>query len=193
MGRRTKMNEDALTPTRWDRKPIPSARWGKDHWSTFMYLETRAVDHRGSIDLRHMRTAPGGLRRQPVPGDYPTKLNDGELYGHDDWDCAEDLEHEGLVENVGTGLNPLYRLTDRGWIVANLIRRHRAEGLPVAEFRLPETAVADRDHGGLTATTLPSDALVDAERRLFEELRRHNEKRDQIIEEIERLKKEIDP
>ena len=30
--------------------------FGKDHWSLFAYIETRCVDHKGVLDLAHMRT-----------------------------------------------------------------------------------------------------------------------------------------
>lgn len=36
-------------------RPVPVEMWGKDHWSTFGYIETRCVDHDGVPDREHMR------------------------------------------------------------------------------------------------------------------------------------------
>jgi hypothetical protein len=93
------------------------SEWGKDHWSTFAYLETRAVDHKGYIDSRHMR---GGFYTKLGEEDkYPTRLRgyDGTdpsrlsgvmrrggyaetrlVFNHDDYDCVDDMIAEGLVE-----------------------------------------------------------------------------------------------
>src|SRR3984885_6104202 len=45
-------------PPAWDlgrTEPVPLARWGKDHWTTFAYAETRWVDHRGMLSHDQMR------------------------------------------------------------------------------------------------------------------------------------------
>ena len=40
-----------------DLMPVVSvARWGRDHWTTLLYLESRCVDYGGKIDNQHMRT-----------------------------------------------------------------------------------------------------------------------------------------
>lgn len=87
-----------MTTENWDGAPVPMERWGKDHWSTFGYVETRCVDHdgmlagNGSIDP-HLRGHDG-----PSAGwDYPTRLPDGELVGHDDIDCIVDAMIAGLI------------------------------------------------------------------------------------------------
>lgn len=81
-------------------------RWGKDHWSTFAYLETRAVD-RGLIDNRQMRCNPRLHRELANTGfggvidgsKYPTRLRDGsEISNHDDWSCLEDMVAAGLIK-----------------------------------------------------------------------------------------------
>lgn len=101
---------------------VPMARWGKDHWTTFAYVETRWVDHRGMLGHDQMRC---DRRRHPMfyaakwrtiafgsdmdGGRYPTRLKtetvdaDGrwgvaELAGHDDYDCLGDAIREGLIE-----------------------------------------------------------------------------------------------
>jgi hypothetical protein len=115
-------------------EPAPTIDlFGKDHWSTFAYIETLCVDNRGVPSREHMRCHAG---RHPLQlgsaGDgsrYPTRLKDGStLANHDDWDCADDLETEGLIENVGSGVNPAYRMTDEGWRVGAKLREHKATG-----------------------------------------------------------------
>jgi hypothetical protein len=84
---------------------IPMERWGKDHWSTFAYLETCAVDQKGIVDNRRMRCHARVHREfcaQATFGmqdgsKYPTRLKDGELEKHDDWSCFEDMVAAGLV------------------------------------------------------------------------------------------------
>ena len=84
---------------------LPIDQWGKDHWSTFAYAESRCVDHRGVLANHHMRTH---VRRHPLfvargvksPGDgsqYPTRYKGGELADHDDWDCLNDMVEAGLI------------------------------------------------------------------------------------------------
>lgn len=110
---------------------IPMSRWGGDHWSTLLYLETCAVDHQGSVRLTALRG-----HRERRPAQYPTRLNDDtEVSGHDDFDCMDDMVAEGLIELV-SGYSEI-RLTDLGWQVAHFLRRHRAEGLLDKNFRWP--------------------------------------------------------
>ena len=70
--------------------PIPPDKWGKDHKSTLLYAETRAVDHRGKLasDDPRMR----------VSREYPTRLADGmEIIGHDDYMCLDDAQAAGFL------------------------------------------------------------------------------------------------
>lgn len=118
-----------------DGTPIPPELWGKDHFSTLVYIESVCVDGRGVPKAAKMRTGPGRLRRGDTsgpPGDYggeeyPTRLGNGvSLYNHDDWDCVDDMIEVGLVVAHGTGLNPVFDLTPAGWMVAGMVRRHLA-------------------------------------------------------------------
>jgi hypothetical protein len=97
-------------------KGIPIESWGKDHLSTLVYAETRAVDHNGILDDKHMR----------VSISYPTRLNNGvTVQGHTDYDCLMDAEAAGLVI-----LDPEknhVRFTDAGWDFVGKLRRRRAE------------------------------------------------------------------
>jgi len=135
---------------------VPIASWGKDHFSMLAYIECRCVDHRGVVDQRHMRADPKvhphrvDARSQAqghVPGTgaasqkrkkYPTKLKDGlEKHNHDDWSCLEDMEAGGLLEWNGTGMNPVFKLTTLGKIIAASLRSHKMEGGVFANFEVP--------------------------------------------------------
>lgn len=108
-------------PACTDGDPVPMALFGADHWSTFAYVETRTVDHRGQLAHDHMRCHAA---RHPmmlgakhavsgVSADasrYPTKVKasatpdddgfygDADLPDHDDYDCLDDLVAAGLLE-----------------------------------------------------------------------------------------------
>lgn len=125
---------------------VPMERWGKDHWSTFLYLETCAVDNSGKIDRLKMRCNPR-LHRElanvhPSIGlmdgsKYPTRLQDGELDKHDDWSCLEDMVAEGLIKAWCRVARPRdafgnseakVELTELGWWFVGQLRCHRASG-----------------------------------------------------------------
>lgn len=119
----------------WDGEPIPVERWGKDHWSTFAYVETRVVDYGGRIDDRHMRGHLAGWEQ------YATRLRepDGtttEIFGHSDYDCLRDAISFGLLECSEDG----YSLTPRGRIVAGKLRAHKGEGANFHTFDPGPTA-----------------------------------------------------
>jgi hypothetical protein len=108
-------------------------QFGRDHWSTFAYVTTTVADG-GHIVRQHMRCNP---KRHPLLAhidwaateEYPTRLKDGiELRNHDDWDCLDDLEEAGLVENVGTNMNRVMRLTELGLDVMKQLTEHKQNG-----------------------------------------------------------------
>lgn len=131
---------------------VPMKDFGKDHWSTFAYLETRIVDYKGVPDREHMRCDaklhPGLAGRAAYAcGDkeYPTKLKGYFLgkgqtdasqlkHNHDDWSCADDLESALLLVNCGTGVNPVFKLTSLGDKVATQLREHKRNGGNFYEF-----------------------------------------------------------
>lgn len=128
-----------------DLRRINVSEFGKDHWSTLTYLETRCVDHKGRIDIRNMRCNserhPGQahipIERENGKFKYPTALRDGKFEPeHDDWDCIDDLEAAGFLKTFGTGIHPEVGLTDEGWAVAGRLRRHRGAGGQFADFVL---------------------------------------------------------
>lgn len=116
---------------------IEIARWGRDHWSTLLYVEDICTNGSGEPVAERMRQWPGRPVRgklltamgPPEGGNkgYPTRLNDGtEVAEHDDFDCVEDMVDAGLVEWRGTGLRPVFRLTALGWAMASALRQHLA-------------------------------------------------------------------
>ena len=145
--RRTPVSVEDVTPI------TPVAKWGRDHWSTLLYVESRCVDYKGEIANERMRTHPRVHRKllgdaqalYGIGGDYPTVLRNGDTIDrHDDWSCLEEMVAHGLVVVVGerdrrpsqhfTGGEVTVRLTDLGWRVAHRIRRDRAEGTPTATW-----------------------------------------------------------
>lgn len=135
---------------------VPISAWGRDHFSTLAYIETRCVDHRGTVDNRHLRADPklhpgladarnyidgvvgGTARVNRNPKISPTRLKDGvEKAQHDDWSCLEDMEAGGLLEWNGTGMNPVFKLTTLGKIIAASLRSHKMEGGVFANFEVP--------------------------------------------------------
>lgn len=76
-------------------------KYTKDHWSCLLYIESVVVDHKGKPDHRKMNEA--------------------------DRDAADEMERHGLIIWGGTGIYPIFKLTDRGWAVAHAVRRARAE------------------------------------------------------------------
>lgn len=99
-------------------------KFGRDHLSLMRFVEDCCVERNGRLVDESIR---GNQLRED--GDtHPTRLRDGStLAGHNDLDCLEDLEEAGWVENRGSGIYPLCRLTDAGWRVAGFLRRRRAE------------------------------------------------------------------
>lgn len=125
---------------RESKEPVPTIdAFGKDHWSTFAYIETRIVDYRGEPNRVHMRCHAS---RHPLlvsdNGDgsmHPTRLKgDATLAHHDDWDCCDDLEREGLLANVGSNVNPVFQLTPKGRVVASQLRTFKSKGGNFGEF-----------------------------------------------------------
>lgn len=116
-------------------------QFGRDHWSTLGYIETRITDYGGRLLNGHMRCDPSRhpmfahLKWAKNPSTFPTRLKNGvDAPNHDDWDCADDLEEAGILENVGTGVNRVYLLTPRGRPIADGLREHKRKNLSFATF-----------------------------------------------------------
>ena len=116
---------------------VPISKFGKDHWSTFAYVEACAVDNEGKLEPRRMRCDE---KRHPqfvhIRGETPpTRLRGDEVIrDHDDWDCLDDCELCGLVQNIGTGMNRIYRLTPLGQQIASNLRVHKQSGGNFSSF-----------------------------------------------------------
>jgi hypothetical protein len=130
------------------KNSVDIKQFGKDHWSVFAYIESCCVDNGGIVNIRHMRCdfdRHPGLAHMIIREKYPTRLkgyfehkNDPAyiIKNHDDWDCAYDLEKEGLVRMIGTGVNPVYKLTALGKTVAGRLRAYKASGGNFATFEV---------------------------------------------------------
>ena len=135
-------------------KYIQTKDFGKDHWSLLAYIETRCVDHKGVLDLAHLRVRNPAINSPSYPMSRPmwkplygtrlsgyfndngTKDETRLLKKHDDLDCFDDLENAGYIENMGTGLNPACKITKLGGQVASLLRQHKADGKHFATFKV---------------------------------------------------------
>lgn len=144
------MNKKSVVPEaggdvskKYDKENVPIELFGRDHWSTLAYIETRVVDgvFRISPDV-HMRTCRKNWRlahnRGMISDDYPTRLNNGqEIEKHDDWSCLQDLVYVGLLSTYGKpNLNKMVKITERGYKVVAAIRRHKAKGETFRNFVL---------------------------------------------------------
>ncbi len=150
---------------------IPPRMWGKDHWSTFAFVDSWCGNAGGTFEIwkkrHHMRTNPelhpelgslhfgapgvafdnsgrdGFTRASPTLEEYPTRLRGGlTKKNHDDWSCLQDLERRGLVEIAGTGVHPEVTMTDRGLGVAAMLNAHKRDGGSLEDFAWHEEATA---------------------------------------------------
>jgi hypothetical protein len=142
------------------RDPVPIELFGRDHWSTLCYLETRAVDYKGVIGNRHMRC---DLSHHPtyehecssLSDISPTRLkgclSDSDeilaLKNHDDWDCVDDFIAAGLVFLKHISIcRASITLSAVGWTIAGSLRKHRAEGSSFSNFIIPDSNAKDITH-----------------------------------------------
>lgn len=108
------LKEQALRAYHVTSLPIPPKDWGRDHISTFAYAMACVHTNRGRVERPRMRVGSHrpGLRHLPADayggeGEYPTRLRDGrEVYGHDDYDCLDDIAAAGYFKVHNTGVNP---------------------------------------------------------------------------------------
>ena len=123
---------------------ITIEQFGKDHWSLLMYIQTRVLDCNGILDVNHLRSKNTIFRQGWTP-EYGTRLfgywnkdstvNRLLLLGnHDDFNCLEDLEGEGLVKNSGTRLNPVCTITEKGIKIICQLLLHKQAGNNYSDF-----------------------------------------------------------
>lgn len=128
---------------------VAVSRWGKDHWSTFAYFETRAVDYKGIINNQHMRCDPKLHPYHAHQGsysekEYPTILhNKEELFNHDDWSCLDDMIMFGLVDAWFSSIHEVkIKLTEYGQEIASELRKHKSNGGSFSTF-VKHTIIGD--------------------------------------------------
>lgn len=146
---------------------VEPERFGKDHYSTLAYVESRCVDHDGALEAAHMRCnarrhrllASTGLRTSQITRDrgwrdsWGSILKNGEqpYPKHDDWDCVEDLIACGWMEvaewephvpahpdsQFGSRKIRL-ALTEEGRRIAAALREHKMDGGGFGTFVPPD-------------------------------------------------------
>lgn len=146
------MTEPRVKVETWDKQPVPQERWGKDHWTTLLYLETVAVDRRGKVEHAKMRTSRRNWRLAGIvhgqanifeKDKYPTRLRPVRVEraaydrvdligGHDDWECLQDLADAGLLKwtvdtNHSTPFPVTVELTDAGREAASEARKRKEQ------------------------------------------------------------------
>ena len=128
---------------------VPPELWGRDHYSTLAYVETKLVDDKYSVRFDpHMRQNRRNWRvlsqskRVPLkPGDirnglvmdpkYGSRLaDDTYLPWHDDWCCVQDMMAAGLFHGDTDDFDAGFQLqlTNKGYAAAAAIREHKAKG-----------------------------------------------------------------
>lgn len=150
------MTDNYTMTVQKDEEPVPAkypmSQWGKDHWSTFAYIETLCVDSIDGIGTPdHRRVQTNSNRHPALDGnaynilpcrgeDYSIRLTGGkEIPGpdYDEWDCIDDMISEGLLLHVGTGINPAYRLTKKGTDIIGKLREWKVNGGMFGTFIYP--------------------------------------------------------
>jgi hypothetical protein len=174
---------------------VPISRWGKDHWSTFAYAETCVVDKKSAGDTPYVgeldrdrlrcnvdRHAELMGQRVAMCADHSwnpahgTRLKGfarnrrNQIASHDDWDCLEDMENEGLLEIISY-VNAFIKFTDKGVALAAHIRQHKIKGGNFATFEnvfsplmLIESSAPAAKTAGLTAADIKIGRFYEAKR-----------------------------
>ena len=133
---------------------VPMRLWGRDHWTTILYVETCAVDNYGKIDNRRMRTDNDlhpVLSHHKSNAKCPTRLSGNTgvdpqlLEDHDDWSCLDDAQEEGLLTWKEDGHNATVKFTNVGWFIAGKLRRFRAEIVPEEAYYSKLTEAIDEE------------------------------------------------
>lgn len=127
--------------------PITSVElFGKDHWSTLAFVETRCVDYKGVLDQDKMRcnlnrhaAFAGPVQRRSLimqwQENWGTRLSDGTMLSdHDDWDCLIDLAKVGYIEIIDID-SAVVKMTPAGLEVVQKLRIYRTETGRYTDFR----------------------------------------------------------
>ena len=133
-----------LSDTISENEHIRMEKWGSDHWKLLAYVENRVVDYKGKLDHLNMRC---NADRHPLlfhriineynlwkEDTYGTRLRDGSVVGfHDDWDCLDDLEYEGLIEIISL-VNGLVKMKMKGYKIVSSLREYISSGNMYKDF-----------------------------------------------------------
>ena len=127
-------------------------QWGRDHWSVLGYLYYRCVDGINGVGVPDRVNIQCNANRHPgllvrylgdvVDGSKSNiRLKHSVLPGpdYDEWDCLDDIEAEGLLSNVGTGINPKYKMTEKGNVAAGALLAHKARGGSLSDFEFDKS------------------------------------------------------
>jgi hypothetical protein len=128
---------------------VPIRKFGKDHWSLLGYIGTVVVNRQGHMEGDRIRVnearhigieRPRAIREwDPAWGTrlngYFQNRNDKTLHipEHDDIDCAEDMQAEGLI-TMGTLVSCFVQLTDKGRSFVEALNRFKEDGGNFADF-----------------------------------------------------------
>ena len=127
-------------------------KWGCDHWSVLVYIESLCVEGMNGYGKPDHRRIQTNENRHPefLVADSPRDgsgfgiwLRDGVVLpgpDYDGWDCLEDAEREGLIENVGTGFTPVFKMTVLGNKVVSMLRAHKTNGGSFTTFHYEDSA-----------------------------------------------------
>ena len=127
---------------------VPLGKWGKDHWSTFAYAGHCVTERLGLMQGDKLRTKDRvGIEKRYALGPswdpkYGTRLRGFfenksdktlQLPDHDDIDCLEDAEAEGLLV-LGTTISMYVQLTKKGQEVEAALRVFKQDGGNFEDF-----------------------------------------------------------
>lgn len=111
-------------------KNIQIDNFGKDHWSMLAYAECMAVDCKGQIDCRRIRMKNNKYWKP----EYTTRLkNNAITENHDDVDCLNDLEYNGLIEVISYA-NLIIKMTEKGNKISANLRNFKSSGGKFVNF-----------------------------------------------------------
>ena len=140
-----------MSPTLSSAAPVvPLSGFGRDHWSTLLYVESVSVDCQGfqvgcdprmKSTARHLEelaacprprraTATRALPMPMRPEHASRQLAGGVFEDHDDWDCLRDFAAAGLLDVPGGDLaaGQVVHLSPFGMDLAAKLRQFKATG-----------------------------------------------------------------